>query len=123
MAACASNNVNIVREYLKLGAHIVPNEFINAKVNNLEGHEGYTPLHYAVDFGLETRTVELLLKHGANCCATASNDMTPHTIARDKGHDLMCNLLNEHCHVFKGCQDNIATFLDFGEYRLRVCVI
>ncbi|KHJ96479.1 ankyrin repeat protein [Oesophagostomum dentatum] len=54
----------------------IDKDFVNATDN-----EGYTPLHYAVQTGQNTKTIELLLEHGSNILAAAKDGTTALHIA------------------------------------------
>jgi len=54
-----------------------------------------TPLHVAVTDGNNIEKIEYLIERGANVDATDAMKRTPRDIARDKGSDTICAILDE----------------------------
>jgi Ankyrin repeats (3 copies) len=86
---CASRGRNskdgsVVRLLLEHGADI-----------NVQGHSGWTPLHWASHYGA-LEIVRLLLEHGAGVEAKNFHDKTALQYAADRGHDKVVELLREH---------------------------
>jgi hypothetical protein len=103
--AVRSNDLSRVRRLLERGANV------NAATNN----DGWTPLHWAVDWGRRD-VVALLLRSGANVDAVDNYGWTPlHVAASDAPRDIVALLLRSGANV------NAAT--NNGRTPLHVAVV
>lgn len=97
MSACAGSNSSIAAEYLRLTQHrpwTSLDDLVNSKVleSSNSPYRGYTPLHFAAEFG-RFDTVQLLLAHGASCFVLTADKLTPLIVSLKRGHGNICCLL------------------------------
>ncbi|XP_058800136.1 ankyrin-3-like isoform X2 [Phymastichus coffea] len=91
MVTCASNEAAFAKEHLrvvKCKSWTSMETLINSCINKAYDHPfaGYTPLHFAAEFG-SGAVVELLMSCGANCCTMSARLLTPLMLADHNGHE------------------------------------
>lgn len=102
MVSCAGSNLDTVIEFIEAsctGKTTSSRDLMSTQIKKLGSYSGYTPLHFAVEFGSSVEIVKLLLRYGADCCATTCHELTPHAIAIMKSHDEISRVLQEHCSI------------------------
>lgn len=108
MAACASSDPEIVRQFLRIATDTSADALINvisACVKNIDDYSfaGYTPMHFAAEFG-RLGTMQLLIDRGAHCTMTKQN-ISPLDLARKRNHESISALLQRHCIECKMCKN------------------
>lgn len=63
-------------------------------------YPGYTPLHFAAEYG-RLETVKMLLTYGAFCCALTTKNETPLMLANKYSHCEVSNVLRIHCENYQ----------------------
>lgn len=98
MVACTGSEWVIPKEYLRVAEirpWTSPTTLIEGRVKDVVAmYAGYTPLHFAAEFG-RADTVNLLLDHGVDEDSVTAQRLTPRALARiGKHHDVLL-LLNK----------------------------
>ncbi|XP_058800189.1 serine/threonine-protein phosphatase 6 regulatory ankyrin repeat subunit C-like [Phymastichus coffea] len=101
MAVCACSNETLVDDYLRVAVYrswTEPTILVRSQVANQQhySYAGYTPLHFAAQYG-RVNTAKLLLQLGAECCLVAVDGATPLALASQRKHTDVCMLLNDCC--------------------------
>ncbi|XP_058800142.1 ankyrin-3-like isoform X2 [Phymastichus coffea] len=100
MVSCAGSDLKVVKEYIQqiwIRKVITIEEVMKSQISILGSYSGYTPLHFAVEFGSNIAIVRLLLQHGADCCRNTCYRISPHYLAALKGHKAIYELLMLYC--------------------------
>lgn len=97
MAACAGSMPHIVDEFLYERSSTPATHLIGSRVQDLIDHPyaGYSPIHFAVEFG-NLDTVQLLLDYGASCFSMTSYNFSPMELAYQNGFEDIVFLLQKY---------------------------
>lgn len=124
--ACLKNDVYLIKHFLEYGCQV------NRKVTLHPLYQGYTPLHFAVEFSTK-EAVEILLNRGAAVDAVTDKErQTPLQLATDfkkyfnnKNEELLKDqldivklLLRKNCNVNVRMSDGSTSIFDFTDLCL-----
>lgn len=102
MAACISSDPCVIKDILRNAKSGIDDirvpSLVNSSVVNSNKLAGYTPLHFAAEFG-RTEAIEALLDEGADCCTETHRGLNVHDLATENVRELLDN----HCNFFKNC--------------------
>lgn len=101
MLACTGSDPLIVENHL-IEADAKPwtksSDLINKNVSDVGEYAGYTPLHFAVQFG-RVDTIQTLLDYRADCCTVNSAGLTAHQLASKCRTQYVRDMLAVHCKI------------------------